>query len=165
MVIRAEVTTNSSDDEYGRVKVYSEGVYDDTPLIESVGCIPLHKGDHVYLDVSEDHSNPLILGRASSKSQKWETGTNGSVLWESSDGTSWSVCYVKLDKIVIETSNRVKITVDGTNVDFDIPSLKITGGSMEMRGTCAPTGQGAFNCIPTCPFTGVTHIGHIVQGT
>lgn len=63
MIIRAEVTTNSWEDELRRVKIKSEGIYEDSPLIETVNGLYLRKGEKVYVDVSDGFEAPFIIGR------------------------------------------------------------------------------------------------------
>ena len=50
-IIKGNVYTNSSEDEFGRVKVKS-GTWDSKCLVSVVGNIPLNKDDIVYIDVS-----------------------------------------------------------------------------------------------------------------
>lgn len=63
MIIRAEVLTSSQDDDLRRVKVKSEGIYDESPLIESVNGLFLRPGEIVYVDVSDGYEAPFIIGR------------------------------------------------------------------------------------------------------
>lgn len=63
MIIRAEVLTSSQDDDLRRVKVRAEGIYDESPLIESVNGLFLRPGEIVYVDVSDGYEAPFIIGR------------------------------------------------------------------------------------------------------
>lgn len=63
MIIRAEVTTNSWDDDLRRVKIKCPGIYDESPLIESVNGLYLRKGEFVYVDISAGYEAPFIIGR------------------------------------------------------------------------------------------------------
>jgi len=64
-IIKAEVTTNSADDKMGRVRLKSEGVWNqETELVQSVNGCSLSKGDIVFVSVVDGYFNPLILGKA-----------------------------------------------------------------------------------------------------
>lgn len=64
-IIKAEVQTNSADDNMGRVRLKSEGVWNqDTELVQSVNGCALSKGDVVFVSVLDGYYNPLILGKA-----------------------------------------------------------------------------------------------------
>jgi hypothetical protein len=58
----------------------------------------------------------------------------------------------------IEITGSPAITISGGNV-------KITGGMLSVDGSATPTGSGAFNAIPVCPFAGIIHNGNIISGT
>ena len=63
-IIKAEVQTNSADDNMGRVRLKSEGVWNqDTELVQSVNGCALSKGDVVFVSVLDGYYNPLILGK------------------------------------------------------------------------------------------------------
>ena len=64
-IIKATVQTNSADDSMGRVKLKSEGIWNqDTELVQSVNGCALSKGDVVFVSVADGYYNPLILGKA-----------------------------------------------------------------------------------------------------
>lgn len=64
-IIKAVCTTNSADDRMARVKLKSEGVWNqDTELVQSVNGCALSKGDIVFVSVEDGYYNPLILGKA-----------------------------------------------------------------------------------------------------
>ena len=64
-IIKATVQTNSADDNMGRVKLKSEGIWNqDTELVQSVNGCALSKGDVVFVSVADGYYNPLILGKA-----------------------------------------------------------------------------------------------------
>ena len=64
-IIKAEVQTNSADDSMGRVRLKSEGIWNqDTELVQSVNGCALSKGDIVFVSVTDGYYNPLILGKA-----------------------------------------------------------------------------------------------------
>lgn len=63
MIIRAEVLTSSQDDDLRRVKIRAEGIYDESPLVESVNGLFLRPGEIVYVDVSDGYEAPFIIGR------------------------------------------------------------------------------------------------------
>lgn len=64
-IIKAICTTNSADDQMARVRLKSEGIWNqDTELVQSVNGCPLSKGDVVFVSVEDGYYNPLILGKA-----------------------------------------------------------------------------------------------------
>lgn len=64
-IIKAICTTDSSDDKMARVRLKSEGIWNqDTELVQSVNGCPLSKGDVVFVSVEDGYYNPLILGKA-----------------------------------------------------------------------------------------------------
>ncbi len=76
---------------------------------------------------------------------------------EEKDGT----INIKTDTANIKTSTA---NVEGNDVTVKGSNVKITGGNLTVNGTTKP-GQGPFNTIPTCPFSGVPHAGNTVSGT
>ena len=196
-VIRAKVRSNSCDDEFARVQIESPGVWDYTdksPLVNSVGGIPLKDGDIVFVDVSDGYENPLILGRSTGKLNSYGKEIQGSLLFESSDGENFTIAFVKNNKLEIYNSDSVEIVVDANSVKIKSGTLtaeysdsysrktpksdiqddeltvttktgKVTGGSFEMKGTVAPEGSGPFCAVPYCLLTGAPHTGTKVTGT
>ncbi len=72
----------------------------------------------------------------------------------------------------INTSGDTEIKTTGnTNIESELNctvkamNVKITGGILNVNGTSAPTGTGPFCAIPTCPISGLPHIGNQVVGT
>jgi len=64
-IIKAVCTTDSADDKMARVKLKSEGIWNqDTELVQSVNGCTLSKGDVVFVAVVDGYYNPLILGKA-----------------------------------------------------------------------------------------------------
>lgn len=64
-IIKAVVQSDSADDGMGRVRLKSEGVWNqDTELVQSVNGCALSKGDVVFVSVADGYYNPLILGKA-----------------------------------------------------------------------------------------------------
>lgn len=64
-IIRAICTTASADDTMGRVKLKSEGVWNqETELVPSLNGCALNKNDVVYVSVEDSYYNPVILGKA-----------------------------------------------------------------------------------------------------
>lgn len=64
-IIKAVCTTNSADDGMGRVRLKSEGVWNqDTELVQSLNGCTLSKGDVVFVSIEDSYYNPLILGKA-----------------------------------------------------------------------------------------------------
>lgn len=91
------------------------------------------------------------------------------------DTTPEPTSWIKIDKsgnINIKAGGKLGLTVEGSaeieckgSATIKAPSVKITGGKLETKGTAGTDMNGPFNCIPTCPFTGAPHSGSIVSGT
>lgn len=157
-IIRAYVLTSSSADEYARVKLKSPGVWDESPLVESVNMIPLSKGDVVFVDVSSGFNYPLIIGRAANSKYEAKHKGNGSILFQSSEGSDYTVCFAKNDQIELYNSKGLELTIKGNAI-----SITAGGGTLSMNGTVSPTGSGPFCALNTCPFTGAPHTGNKVS--
>lgn len=139
-IIRAKVATNSCDDKDARVQLQCDGVWDETPLIESVGGISLKKDDIVYVDVSDGFENPLIIGRATGGLNKYGKEVNGTLLYESSDGEKFTIAFVKCNKLEMYNSDGVEVTVDALNIhvksdkvmcDIDGAGIKVAADTFE----------------------------------
>ena len=150
-VIRAKVLTNSSEDSLHRVKLQADGVWEESDLVLSVNAIPLVEGDTVYVDVSE-FDNPLILGKASMTTESLAHDGQGSVLFQSSDGSKYSIAFVKNNSLAFYNSEGVEITVEGDTVHISSPKLKVEGNAV------VPSTSGPFCAIKSCPFTGAPHL-------
>lgn len=91
------------------------------------------------------------------------------------DATPEPTSWIKIDKsgnINIKAGGKLGLTIEGSaeveckgSATIKAPSVKITGGKLETKGTAGTDMNGPFNCIPTCPFTGAPHSGSIVSGT
>lgn len=91
------------------------------------------------------------------------------------DTTPEPTSWIKIDKlgnINIKAGGKLGLTIEGSaeieckgSATIKAPSVKITGGKLETKGTAGTDMNGPFNCIPTCPFTGAPHSGSIVSGT
>lgn len=64
-------------------------------------------------------------------------------------------------KVNIDTQN---CSIKGNNVEVNGTQVKITGGTLITNGTTTP-GQGPYNTIMACPFSGAPHCGSMVTGT
>lgn len=66
----------------------------------------------------------------------------------------------------IEVSGDANIKVSG-NTTLDSPNVNVTGGNLTTSkgGSVSPTGNGGFNCLPQCIFSGVIHQGNKISGT
>lgn len=64
-IIKAICATASADDTMGRVKLKSEGTWNqETELVPSLNGCALNKGDVVFVSIEDGYYNPLILGKA-----------------------------------------------------------------------------------------------------
>ena len=64
-IIKAVCMTASADDAMGRVRLKSEGTWNqETELVPSVNGCALNKGDVVFVSVEDGYYTPLILGKA-----------------------------------------------------------------------------------------------------
>lgn len=128
-IIKAIVQTSSSDDNYARVKLQADGIWDLSPLVMSIGQIPLVKGESVFVDVSDGFENPIILGRCSDSTTKKFKSTNGSILFQSGSDASWVVGFVKNNKLEVHTSSNVSLVIDGSKVTVDAMEVEFNGGN------------------------------------
>lgn len=121
--IRAEVLTNSSDDKYFRVRIKSEGFFDESDLVSSVNCVPLTKGDIVIVDLSQGIQNPIIVGKWFDATVKTKsTLSKGQVLFQSADSSDWVVTAVNPKTLKLENSNGMVIEISD--------KIVINGGSL-----------------------------------
>lgn len=174
-IIRAKVESNSCDDEFARVKISCPDVWDksdNSPLVESVGGIPLKEGDLVFVDISDGYENPLIIGRSTGSMNSYGKEVSGSLLFESSDGSKFSIAFVKNNKMEFYNSDGVSFVTDANSTEINVENLKITtksgtvtGGEFTMKGSVTPEGSGPFCAVTNCLFTGAPHVGTKVSGT
>lgn len=164
-IIRAKVASNSAEDKYARVSIECEGIWKETPLVESVGGIPLKKGDLVFVDVSDGYENPLIIGRAMGTQNSYGKPVNGSILFESSNGTSFTIAFVKNNKLEIYNSDSVEVVIDGGKVILKADKITVDSTLETVGGVCSPSSdqKGGFCGIPKCLFTGAPHVGNKIQ--
>lgn len=128
-IIKATTITSSSDDNYARVRLKSEGIWDESPLVMSINQLPLVKGESVFVDVSDGYENPIILGRCSDSDTKKMKPTNGSVLFQSGSEQSWIVGFVKSNKLEVHTSSNVSITIEGDKVKINAGTVVFNDGA------------------------------------
>ena len=102
------------------------------------------------------------------KSIKSET-PNGNIL-EIEDNND-TVTITQKDGTTIEFGENITITsskdldINGDNITVNGSKVVITGGELDVSGSSAPTGSGAFCGIPNCLFTGAPHVGDKINGT
>lgn len=122
--IRATVLTNSIEDKYFRVKVKSEGVFEESDLIPVWNQIPLNKDDVVIVDISQGIQNPMIVAKFLDGTQQTKSrlAQKGQVIFESSNGSQWHVLSVSPEKLVLENSEGMSLALsdkviinDGSN--------------------------------------------------
>lgn len=179
-IIRAEVISNSCDDQYSRVTLRCNDIWEETPLVESINGIPLKIGDIVYVDISDGVNNPIILGRALGAKNKFNKDSGGNILYESSNGQSFTVAYVKNSKLEVYNSEGVEVVINGSDISIKTNSVsvessdsfilktsdaKITGGTLTVNGLVTPEGTGPFCGLPKCLFSGTPQCGTKVVGT
>lgn len=63
----------------------------------------------------------------------------------------------------VEVSGNCDVKASGS-CGIDSPDVKITGASLTVNGTAAPTGSGPFCGIPACIFSGAPHVGNKSSG-
>ena len=73
--------------------------------------------------------------------------------------------------VSITISGNSDITINGNcnikvsgSCNIDSPDVNITGASLTVNGTAAPSGSGPFCGIPACLFTGAPHVGNKSTG-
>lgn len=75
-------------------------------------------------------------------------------------------------EIDVMTGSITLKSLQGINLESPLGQIevaaflaKITGGTLQVNGVAAPSGQGPFCGLPVCLFTGAAHVGNIVTGT
>lgn len=127
-IIKATTTTSSDDDNYARVKLKADGIWEESPLVMSINQLSLVKGESVFVDVSDGYENPIILGRCSDSDTKKMKSTNGSILFQSGSEQSWVVGFVKSGKLEVHTSSNVSITVEGDTIKINAGNVVFNDG-------------------------------------
>lgn len=135
IIVRAKSLTFSSSDSLGRVKVSAPGVWENSPLISTLNASPINKDDIVYVLMSEDFDNPLIIGKSFFSSTRCSLGTfKGSVLFDSSNGSTWTVSIVYNSRFLIENSNGSLIEINGNTITIESGSITVNGDNLTVKG-------------------------------
>lgn len=124
-IIKAFVITSSSEDSLNRVRLKSEGFWNKSELIPSIGGISLVPGNVVYVDVS-NMQNPIILGLCDDESSNHVTPVTGSVIFESSSKNRWVVCFVSNGTLSIKSNT-------GLEIDIKDDTLKLNGVKVDIN--------------------------------
>ena len=66
--------------------------------------------------------------------------------------------------VSVKSLGNIEVESD-TYCEIKSPEVKITGGMLQVNGSCTPTGVGGFCAIPVCPATGLPHTGTEILGT
>lgn len=156
-IVRATVISNSSDDNLNRVKVKCPLLWDESPLMPSVNGIPLKKNDIVFVDISDGVDNSYIIGRSFDNQGSYAKQVNGSLLFESSNGSDWTIAFVKNDKLEIYNSKGSKIVVSGESIEIDAQSITLGGNSSKttINGSLSHS-NGTMNITSAPLVTGLT---------
>jgi len=103
-----------------------------------------------------------------------ERGTiykDGTYVFHDKDGNLFANTVNKAIK-VYNSKSSIELPSDGkaivkSSVSITLNGLKVnvTGGSLEVNGSCAPTGTGGFCALVVDPFTGTLHTGNTISGT
>jgi hypothetical protein len=72
--------------------------------------------------------------------------------------------YTLAGKKNVTSEAAKKNTVKGADVEVN-GNTRITGGSLECKGTASPTGSGCWCAMPFCAFTGAPQTGDKAEGT
>lgn len=169
-MVKAEVITNCTEDPYWRVKVKSDGIWEESQLIPSLNSVYLEKGDTVLIEMT-GMSDPVIMGKLMDASQKSKNPMGGSpVLFQAKNGSKWIAAIVKEGRLEIKTSDGAEVLIEGGALDMevetvDIKATKITikgdnievVGSVLHKGVASPNAKGAFCGLPNCLFSGAPH--------
>lgn len=120
-IIVATATTSSSEDDFGRVKIKAEDLFDTTEPILCLGEFAIVKDDKVFVDISQGYESPVIVGVLKEKSSDFDIQ-----VFHSSDSnkSKWSKLRVKQSKVSLETSDKVSITIDSGNISINSASGK-----------------------------------------
>lgn len=179
MIILAEVLTNVEDDKFGRVKVKSPKVWEESELMPSLNSIYLDKGDQVLVNIDEGVDNAYIVSKVRSKKQvaKSQKG-KGHIIYESSKEGKWATLWASEGNLYWKNSDGVEVQIEGTKVsikskdiNFNADNVKVEAknaeikatnikfdGAMEETANALPAnGKGAFCGLPACLFSGSPH--------
>ena len=129
-------------------------------LINATGMIPVFDTTiKILSDEIDTYVHETIGGNITTKT------TTGTILSEAMMQEIKSTLSTTIEAIVEMKvkAGLLDLVADGV-LTLKAPMTQITGGMHVMNGTVMP-GKGPYNCIPTCPFTGMPHSGSIVMGT
>ena len=177
-IIKAIVLTSTVEHKTHRVKLKSEGMWEESNPASVLGDISLNVGDTVYVDAS-NYSEPIVLGKVRDNNYKTNSTLEGHQIFETITKSGWSVLSANGNQVVLENNQGVKLELSGSSMkikssQFDVEgnnitikggNVKITGGNLEIKGTATTDMNGPFCAIKMCPFTGAPHIGSKVSGT
>lgn len=177
-IIKATVLTSTLDHKTHRVKLKSEGIWEESNPASVLGDISLNVGDVVYVDAS-NYFEPIVLGKVRDNNYETKASLDGHQVFESITKSGWSVLSANGNQVVLENSQgsilelsgssmKIKSSqfdVEGNNITIKGGNVKITGGTLEIKGTATTDMNGPLCAIKMCPFTGAPHIGSKVSGT
>lgn len=125
-----------------------------TPEKVEIGIYPV---DTKYTDADSPTSTSWVrIGADGTLDMSLESGATVKV---GAGGT----LEVKGD-LTVKVTGNVNLEASG-GATVKSPSVKVTGGTLEVAGTAGATGTGGFCAIPVCPFSGAPHVGNKISGT
>ena len=119
----------------------------------------IKKGDKVlllglknYIDDVDDVSTPEI--------------TSSTLHYSRETIKALPLCLFNDSALVNVSIEKGQMTIKAEGgVEINAAETKLTGGTLTVNGTAAPTGSGPFCGIAYCPFTGAPQCGSTVSGT
>ena len=150
-LIKAKATTNSADDIYGRVSVES-GIWQSKCLVAVINNLAINKDDLVYVDVSNNFENPIIVGLVTDNTKT--SPDNHTRVFHSKSSKGESSCYVSGDSITFNEGENGGLCIT--------PELKKQLETMSARidtimlyllysQLWTPTSRNRHHCRPTFP--------------
>lgn len=163
------VLTSCEDNKYRMVKVKSEGIWTESPLLLSVNQIYLSKDDRVLIDIEE---SPIIVGKIFDDLQLAVSQQgDGTILFESKNESDYIQSRISKEKVVIKTSKGVEVSITLENVDvkatvitIEAPEVTLKSDEIKLDGKismthdiASPNGKGGFCGLKNCLFSGGPH--------
>lgn len=145
-----KIVINQTQIEGDEERITAQVVFDNTKDAESITIRDKLKNKII---INKDGVSLETEGATTIKTKK-------EVKIESEDKVS---LLAKKD-VIVDANGNLEANIKG-NAKINSPSVKVTGGQLEVAGTTAPEGSGGFCALPNCVFSGAPHTGTKVIGT
>jgi hypothetical protein len=118
------------------------------------------------IQITDWHGNDLAVDKdgikvTDTKGNKSVTDNNG-IQVEDKNGNKviFDANGIKTEDL---TGNSLAMTSSGVTLEAK-SLLELKGALIKAAGTAVPNGQGGWCAIPTCPYTGIPHVGDTLAG-